>query len=91
MLKFVSTGLFESKAQTLVNTVNTVGVMGKGIAAVFKKQYPGLFEQYKAHCDTGEFDPGTSWLWKGDDRWVLSSQQRRTGDIRPSSLISGLA
>ena len=72
MLNFASTGLFESKAQTLVNTVNTVGVMGKGIAAVFKKQYPGLFQQYKAHCDTGEFDPGTSWLWKGDDRWVLN-------------------
>ena len=40
MLKVVIGNIFESKATTLVNTVNCVGVMGKGIALEFKKQYP---------------------------------------------------
>jgi len=37
MLTYVTISLFDSPAQTLVNTVNTAGVMGKGIAAVFRK------------------------------------------------------
>ena len=41
--------LLQSKAQTLVNTVNCVGVMGKGIALSFKKQYPAMFADY--HTD----------------------------------------
>ena len=35
--------IFNSKAQTLINTVNCVGIMGKGIAAEFKNRYPEMF------------------------------------------------
>ena len=42
--------IFNSKAQTIVNTVNCVGVMGKGIALVFKLRYPDLFEKYSEPC-----------------------------------------
>ncbi|MEW6001188.1 MAG: macro domain-containing protein [Nitrospirota bacterium] len=46
----VSVGdLFESKCQTLVNTVNTVGIMGTGIALKFKKRFPDMFEDYVTH------------------------------------------
>ena len=45
--------LFESSAQTLVNTVNCVGVMGKGIALEFKKRYPAMFKDYAKRCDAG--------------------------------------
>lgn len=45
--------LFESSAQTLVNTVNCVGVMGKGIALEFKKRYPAMFQDYVKRCDAG--------------------------------------
>ena len=38
--------LFESNAQTLVNTVNCVGVMGKGVALQFKKRFPDMFAEY---------------------------------------------
>ena len=38
--------IFESHAQTLVNTVNCVGVMGKGIALDFKNRYPEMFKEY---------------------------------------------
>ena len=45
--------LLESQAQTLVNTVNTVGVMGKGVALEFKKRFPGMFKDYEARCESG--------------------------------------
>ena len=42
MLKYIEGDIFNSPAQVLVNTVNTVGVMGKGIALSFKKLYPDI-------------------------------------------------
>lgn len=50
--------MFESSAKTLVNTVNCVGIMGKGIAQEFKKRYPEIFDQYKKECEKGEIVPG---------------------------------
>ena len=55
--------LFESETQTLVNTVNCVGVMGKGIAAEFKKRYPNMFRDYKARCDAGLVRLGRPYLY----------------------------
>jgi len=72
MLKFHRTSLMTSSAQTVVNTVNTVGVMGKGLAAAFKERHPGMFLEYKKVCKNGNLAPGSSWLWKGDDQWVLN-------------------
>src|SRR6266852_4250288 len=46
--------MFESGAQTLVNTVNTVGVMGKGIALGFRKRFPEMFEDYVRRCERHE-------------------------------------
>lgn len=46
--------IFESKAQTLVNTVNTVGVMGKGIALGFRKRFPEMFDDYVRRCERHE-------------------------------------
>lgn len=43
--------MFESNSQAIVNTVNTVGVMGKGIALQFKKYFPNNFKIYKNACD----------------------------------------
>ena len=43
--------LFESRAQTLVNTVNCVGVMGKGVAQQFKSRFPEMFEDYKSRTN----------------------------------------
>ncbi|MBN1667438.1 MAG: macro domain-containing protein [Anaerolineales bacterium] len=50
--------IFDSSAQTLVNTVNCVGVMGKGIAKEFKKRYPTMFEDYAARCAVGAVQLG---------------------------------
>ena len=65
--------IFNSKMQTIVNTVNCVGVMGKGIALVFKLRYPAMFEKYKEYCDSKMIGIGKLWLYKTDEahQWVL--------------------
>lgn len=72
MLTYHRTSILTSTAQTVVNTVNTVGVMGKGLAAAFKARYPDMFKTYQGLCRSGKFDIGMLWLWKGPDQWVLN-------------------
>ena len=53
MIEFIPKGdLLKSDAEALVNTVNCVGVMGRGIALQFKKKFPENFAAYKKACDT---------------------------------------
>jgi len=54
MIKVLIGDIFESKAGTLVNTVNTVGVMGKGIALGFRKRFPEMYEDYVRRCERHE-------------------------------------
>lgn len=58
MIKFVKGNLFDSDAEALVNTVNCVGVMGKGVALGVKKKYPNVYKVYKRACDIGQIKPG---------------------------------
>ena len=72
-VKVVQGDLFKSSAQTLVNTVNCVGAMGKGIALEFKKRYPAMYERYKELCNQGHIKIGSLWLYKADDgKWILN-------------------
>ena len=59
-----NSNIFESQCQTLVNTINCVGVMGKGIALEMKKRYPDMFEKYKEYCNRGLIDIGSLWIYK---------------------------
>jgi O-acetyl-ADP-ribose deacetylase (regulator of RNase III) len=72
MLKFVNTSLLSSNVQTVVNTVNTVGVMGKGLAAEFKARAPDMYKQYRILCDKNLFKVGQLWLWKKQPQWILN-------------------
>lgn len=56
--------MFASDMQTIVNTVNCVGIMGKGIAQIFKKQYPDMFEEYADRCSRGEVRLGEPYHYK---------------------------
>jgi len=56
--------LFASRAQTLVNTVNCVGVMGKGVAEQFKMRFPAMFEDYKSRTDSKAVRPGEPYLYQ---------------------------
>jgi O-acetyl-ADP-ribose deacetylase (regulator of RNase III) len=62
MVRVVYGDLFASGAEAFVNPVNCVGVMGKGIAAVFKSEFPAAFRSYKEACDRGEVRPGHMFL-----------------------------
>lgn len=58
MIKVKIGDIFDSKMMTLVNTVNCVGVMGKGIAEIFKTKYPKMFLEYKEMCNNGLIHTG---------------------------------
>jgi O-acetyl-ADP-ribose deacetylase (regulator of RNase III) len=58
MIEFKQGNLLEEKTEALVNTVNCVGVMGKGIALQFKQAFPNNFQQYKKACEAKEVQPG---------------------------------
>ena len=77
MITYVASDLFQSPAQVLVNTVNTVGVMGKGIALQFMRIYPEMFKQYQIYCEKGQFDIGQLWLYKSPQKWVLNFPTKR--------------
>lgn len=53
-MKYITGNMLEAETEALVNTVNTVGVMGKGIALQFKERFPMNFKIYKAACKKGE-------------------------------------
>ena len=58
MIRFTRGNLLEARVDALVNTVNTVGVMGKGIALMFKEAHPDNFRAYAATCKAGQLSPG---------------------------------
>ena len=74
MIESVRQGdLFESGAQTLVNTVNIVGVMGKGVALEFKRRFPEMFADYQRRCRAGELRLGEPYIWQGlVEPWVIN-------------------
>jgi O-acetyl-ADP-ribose deacetylase (regulator of RNase III) len=92
MLKYTDASLFDSPAQTLVNSVNTVGVMGKGIALEFKRRYPEMFERYREHCGAGRLQIGKLYVYRTDHYWVLNfpTKQHWRSPSRPEWIEKGL-
>lgn len=72
MLKYYDGTVFNSNAETLVNTVNCVGVMGAGIALEFKLRYPDMFIEYEDMCKRGEYEVGRPRLHKSDNVDILN-------------------
>lgn len=64
MVKVQVGNIFDSDAQTLVNTVNCVGVMGKGIALEYKKRFPAMYADYVERCNQKEVRLGVPYLYK---------------------------
>lgn len=67
MICFLQGDLLQSSAQALVNTVNTVGVMGKGIALQFKQRFPYNYKVYKEACKKGTLQVGEMLIVKEPD------------------------
>lgn len=72
MITYVEGNLFTSPAQVLVNTVNTIGIMGKGIAHDFKRIYPDMYRIYRRYCDNKHLTVGTLHLHKTPHKWVMN-------------------
>ena len=58
MISVMEGNLLEAPVDALGNTVNTVGVMGKGIALQFKRAYPAMFKDYAASAKRGDLALG---------------------------------
>jgi O-acetyl-ADP-ribose deacetylase (regulator of RNase III) len=71
-LEILRGNIFTSECQTIVNTVNCVGVMGAGIALECRLRYPEMYSKYKTLCAEQKFDIGLLWLFRAPDRWVLN-------------------
>lgn len=71
MINYIKGDIFTSPAQVIVNAVNTVGVMGKGIALEFKNRYPKMFETYKVMCEKRKFQIGKLMLFHEQDHQIL--------------------
>jgi|LakMenEpi03Aug12_release.lakeMendotaPanAssembly.Ray.scaffolds.fasta_scaffold116565_3 O-acetyl-ADP-ribose deacetylase (regulator of RNase III) len=72
MIKLSDGDIFYSKCDAIVNPVNTVGVMGAGLALQFKKRFPEMFEAYVIQCNSGNLDIGKNFLWKiKNDRYII--------------------
>lgn len=68
MIREITTGnILDANAEALVNTVNCVGVMGKGLALQFKKSYPENFKDYVRACKTNVLVPGKLHIFKQDN------------------------
>jgi O-acetyl-ADP-ribose deacetylase (regulator of RNase III) len=63
MIELTQGNILKAEAEALVNTVNCVGFMGKGIALQFKKAYPDNFDAYHKACQAGEVQPGHMFIF----------------------------
>jgi O-acetyl-ADP-ribose deacetylase (regulator of RNase III) len=77
MITFTEGNLLDAKAEALVNTVNTVGVMGKGIALMFKEAFPENFRAYADACKSKEIRVGSVFVterhnWVGGPKWIVN-------------------
>lgn len=70
-LTYLKGNIFSSSAEVIVNPVNTFGVMGKGLAAEFKRRYPDMFRKYKAFCEQKKFSVGQLYISREVDYAVL--------------------
>jgi O-acetyl-ADP-ribose deacetylase (regulator of RNase III) len=96
MITFTQGNLLEARADALVNTVNTVGVMGKGIALMFKERFAENFRRYAAACKAKEVRTGKMFVTEVNEldgpRWIVNfpTKQHWRGDSRMEWIVDGL-
>jgi O-acetyl-ADP-ribose deacetylase (regulator of RNase III) len=81
MIRQVTGDLLEADVEALVNTVNTEGVMGKGIALQFKKTFPEMFREYEKLCASGQLQPGQVHVYERGEllnpRYIINFPTKR--------------
>jgi len=97
MIHYVRGNILKAEADALVNTVNCVGVMGRGIALQFKEAFPDNFKAYVAACSRGEVQPGRLFVFETDlltkPRYIINFPTKRhwRGKSRIEDIEAGLA
>lgn len=94
MIKITHGNLLKAPAEALVNTVNTVGVMGKGIALQFKNSYPQMYEAYADACKAGRVQLGRVHVFDlgglaDGPRWIINFPTK--GHWRAASRLQDVA
>jgi O-acetyl-ADP-ribose deacetylase (regulator of RNase III) len=81
MIQYVTGNLLEADVEALVNTVNTEGVMGKGVALQFRRAFPANYNAYRAACDRGEVQIGRMFVYDTGrldrPRWIINFPTKR--------------
>src|SRR5262245_48023004 len=81
MIEFAKGNLLDADVEALVNTVNTEGVMGKGVALQFKRAYPGNYEAFRAACQHGDVRIGHMYVYDTAElhrpRWIINFPTKR--------------
>ena len=96
MLEFRTGDIFEAEAEALVNTVNCVGIMGRGIALQFKNLYPENFKAYETACKRNEVQPGSMFVFElrtlANPKFIINFPTKRhwRGKSRMEDIESGL-
>jgi O-acetyl-ADP-ribose deacetylase (regulator of RNase III) len=96
MMEFTTGDILKSNAEALVNTVNCVGIMGRGIALQFKEKFPANFKAYAAACERGELQPGHMFVfptgWVTGPKYIINFPTKRhwRGKSRIEDIESGL-
>lgn len=84
-MKYSKGDIFESNCEALVNAVNCVGKMGKGLALQFKKRFPEMFLDYQSACRAG-LRPGTMHVWSKSEnpKYIINFPTK--DDLSPSKI-----
>jgi O-acetyl-ADP-ribose deacetylase (regulator of RNase III) len=96
MIRFSTGDILASNAEALVNTVNCVGIMGRGIAAQFKSEFPENFKAYAVACQRGAVEPGRMFVFETGElvgpRYVINFPTKRhwRGKSRIEDIEAGL-
>lgn len=96
MITYTQGNLLDAEVEALVNTVNTVGVMGKGIALMFKERFPDNMTNYARACKTGEVQTGKMFVTETGElmgpRWIVNfpTKQHWRGKSQMAWIIEGL-
>lgn len=96
MIRFSTGNILDSNAEALVNTVNCVGIMGRGIALQFKNHFPENFKAYAKACEGGQVQPGRMFVFETGDlvgpRYIINFPTKRhwRGKSRIEDIESGL-
>lgn len=72
MITILTGNIFTTKCNTIVNTVNCVGVMGAGIAYECRLRYPEMYKKYQALCKDNLLQIGTLWIYKASNKSILN-------------------